>query len=294
MLLIVTITIGFAPTIAHLGPFQLGWHGIFTALAIAIAVATGIHLMEHVAAARGFSSEPLEPLGLWVVIGGVVGARLFHVLDHLSAYLAHPLTVLEVWNGGIAVYGGFVGGLAAGLLAVRRSRLPAWPLLDAAAPAMLIGQAIGRLGCLSNGDAWGAPCSSGLGLCIVYANPADQLPASLLGVPTHAYPVYEIAAVLALLLIAWLTRHRLCWLAAVMPGAIFLLAAIAYAAIRFGLTFFRQEAIVIGGLQEAQVIALLTGSGALALLAARLLAALGPGSPPGARLSPPSPEANGS
>jgi phosphatidylglycerol:prolipoprotein diacylglycerol transferase len=174
------------------------------------------------------------------------------------------LQAFAVWEGGIAVYGAFIGGIGAGLFAARRAGLPSWRLLDAAAPAMLIGQAIGRLGCLSNGDAWGAVCAHPLGLCLIYTNPNDLLPLELHGVPTYPYPGYEIGAELLLLLGLWLARDRLR-----QPGEGFLLAALGYAVIRFGLGFMRQETIVAWGLQEAQLIALAAGLVALGFLLMR-------------------------
>ncbi len=266
------IEIGFDPIIAQLGPFQLGWHGVFTALAVAVAVWLGRRLVER----WGLPGERIGGVVTWAVIGGLVGARLFFVLDHWPALLAHPLDALAVWEGGIAVYGAFLGGIAAGGLAAWRAGLPIWPLLDAAAPAMLVGQAIGRLGCLSNGDAWGAPCAGPL--CVVYTHPHDLLPPALLGVPTHPYPLYEIGAALLLLAGLWLARRRLA-----APGTTFLVAALGYAAIRFGLSFFRQEALVLWGLQQAQVVALLTGLVVGGLLLVRWYAARHGAAPLGER-----------
>src|SRR5262249_36608399 len=148
-----------------------------------------------------------------------------------------------------------IGGLVGGGIAAWRERCDAWQLLDVAAPAMLVGQAIGRLGCLSNGDAWGAnaiDCT----FCVAvrYTNPRDLLPADLIGVPTYAYPLYEIAAGLILLFGLWLARDRL----RARPGSTFLVAAIGYGLIRFVLTYLRQETVIFMGLQEAQVIALIT------------------------------------
>lgn len=253
-----TVTFAFDPDLFRLGPLAIGWHGIFTATAVFVAVWLGLRGAERL----GLSGEHLTGVVTWAIVGGVVGARLFHVADHLSYYAAHPLEVLAVYEGGIAVYGAFVGGLAAGAFAARRRRLPIAKLLDVAAPAMLVGQAIGRLGCLSNGDAWGAPTGTGYG--IVYTNPNDRLPADLLGVPTHPYPAYEILAVLALLGGLWVLRRER---ALRRDGQLFLVAAIGYAAIRFGLTFFRQETIVWAGLQEAQVVSLAAAAVALAALA---------------------------
>lgn len=257
--LVLTFSISFDPVLAHAGNFELGWHGLFTALATVVAVALGIRLAAH----KGMREDAVASAATWGIVGGIIGARLFHVLDHLDYYLANPAEIPAIWEGGIAVYGAFVGGIVGGWIAARAEGLPTWPLLDAAASAMLVGQAIGRLGCLSNGDAWGAPCgTSGLGICVTYTNPNDLIPAPLLGVPTHAYPIYEIAAEVALLALLWVLRRQL----AALPGQTFLVAAIGYALIRFGLTFFRQETIILWGLQEAQVIALITGALALVLL----------------------------
>ncbi|HEY8478181.1 MAG TPA: prolipoprotein diacylglyceryl transferase [Chloroflexota bacterium] len=254
------VDIAIDPIIAQVGPLQLAWHGVFTALAVALAVWFGLRLGEQ----RGMPREALGDVATWGIVGGVVGARLLHVMDHLSVYLANPVAVLFVWQGGMAVYGAFLGGIAAALLAARRAGLAGWTLLDAAAPAMVLGQVVGRLGCLVNGDAWGAPCSSGAVLCVRYVHPNALLPADLLGVPTHPYPLYEMAAGALLLAALHLARRRL-----TAPGTLVLVAAVGYAAIRFSLSFFRQETVVVAGLQEAQVVALAAGVVALALLLAR-------------------------
>src|SRR4030088_918016 len=101
-----TIDIGFDPIAAQLGPFQLGWHGIFTALAVIV----GVWLAGRLAQRRGISTDLVANVATWAVVGGIVGARLFHVLDHLSFYLENPLLIPAKWEGGIAVYGAFIGG----------------------------------------------------------------------------------------------------------------------------------------------------------------------------------------
>lgn len=249
-----TMTIALDPVLARIGPLQLGWHGVLTALAVIVAVQIGVAGAKR----RGYPEDGVSRVALWGVLGGLVGARLFHVLDHLPQYLADPLSILAVWEGGIAVYGGFVGGILAGWLAARRAGLASLPLLDAAAPAMLVGQLIGRLGCLVNGDAWGAPTGAGWGL--VYSHPGAFLPPELLGVPTQPYPLYEIVAV-ALVLVALLIIERR---RAPRPGDAFVTAVLGYAAVRYVLTSFRQEEVVFAGLQEAQLVALLTASLAIA------------------------------
>lgn len=247
------------PIIVQLGSFTLGLHGLFTALAVIVAVMFGVRLIAR----YGVNPASMENVVIWLLVGGVIGARLFHVLDHLSYYSQHVLQVFAVWEGGIAVYGAFIGGIFAGLIAAKRAGLPLWISLDVGAPAMLIGQAIGRLGCFSNGDAWGAPTGGNWG--VVYSNPNDLLPANLIGVPTHPYPLYEIACEIVLLGILYLIWGRV-----KTPGVKFAIGVLGYAAIRFFLTFFRQEPILIAGLQEAQIIAVLSAVVGVGILVYRL------------------------
>jgi len=250
------------PIIAQLGPISLGWHGIFSMLALLGGVWIGLRRAGQL----GLNTDTMiSGLG-WVIAGAVVGARLFHVLDHVPYYVQHPLEIVAVWQGGIAVYGGFIGGVVAGAIAAWKLGLPVWSSLDAAVPGMMIGQAIGRIGCFINGDAWGAPTGCPCG--VVYWHEHALLPSDLLGVPTHPYPLYEIVAVGLLLGLLWVTRGR-----PARPGTMFLLMTLGYGIIRFGLSFVRQETVIVFGLQEAQIIGMLTALLALGVLIARSIRA---------------------
>ena len=103
-------------------------------------------------------------------------------------------------------------------------------------------------------------------LAIRYTNQNDLLPADLKGVPTYAYPAYEIVAELILLATLYVFRKQL----QKIPGATFLVGAVGYAIVRFGLTYLRQETVIVWGLQEAQVIALVTGVLAIGVMAWRM------------------------
>lgn len=254
-----TFEIGINPAIAHFGALTLTWHGLFTALAIFVAFGIGIRATRK----AGLAEDAVTSLMIWAMVGGVIGARAFYYLDHPSLLRENPLDFFAIWQGGIAAYGAFIGGIVAGVIRARRLRLDPWPLLDLVAPALLVGQAIGRLGCLSNGDAWGGPTSNGWG--VVYTNQDALLPSSLIGVPTHPYPLYEIVwdlAVLGVVLLLWSRLGQ--------AGNRFLMVAVGYAIGRFFLSFVRQEPIVMFGLQEAQVVALLTGGAALIALVWKL------------------------
>lgn len=240
------IVINIDPVIAQLGPFMLRWYGLFFGLAIVAGVWLGLREAHR----KGFDVERVQALATWAVLGGLVGARLFHVIDRWELYAANPQRILNVWEGGLAVYGGLVGGLLTGLVYALRHNLAAWKLADAAAPGMILGQAVGRLACIPNGDAYGAPTKAPW--AFIYTNPKSMAPRELLGVPTHPYAVYELLFDLLLLGLLWRLRRVF-----KTDGLLFLTYAGIYMVGRFLLTYFRMEQVVFWGLQQAQVVALL-------------------------------------
>jgi phosphatidylglycerol:prolipoprotein diacylglycerol transferase len=253
------IIIDIDPTMTHLGPFMLRWYSLF----FVAAIVAGGWLGLREARRKGLDTERVQSLIFWSVLGGLVGARLFHVVDRPYLYAAEPLRALYIWEGGLAVYGGLVGGVLTGLIYAWRAGLSAWKMADAAAPGLILGQAVGRLACIPNGDAYGAPTD--VPWAFVYTNPAAMVPTELLGTPLHPYPVYELLFNLAVLGVLWGLRsvYRV-------DGTLFLTYVGLYAVGRFLLTFFRTEEVWFWGLQEAQLVAFLTLAAALPFLVWRL------------------------
>jgi phosphatidylglycerol:prolipoprotein diacylglycerol transferase len=250
------LQIGLDPILVNLGPLPVGWHGLLTAIAVLAAI---LILDRQLRLARLVQVDLIE-LVLWVAPAGIVGARLAHVVDLWSFYSVHPLSILAVNEGGLSIYGGIIGCLVGGIAYIRFRHLPLWTMLDAVVPAALIGQSIGRVGCLINGDALGAPTN--LPWAVAYTNPAASVPPNLLGVGTHPYPLYEIIWNMALLVILWRVGR-----AHLPQGITLCLYGVGYALGRIALSFVRQETVVVWNLQQAQVI------GAI-LLAVFLLALL--------------------
>lgn len=242
------ITINLDPVLVHLGPVALSWYG----LAVGLALVTGVWLAFRECRRKGIPVDPVADVVFWVVAGGLVGGRLLHVIDRWDWYAANPAQILAVQNGGLAILGALLGGAIAGGVAAWRRRLPVRRLFDAAAPALILGQAIGRFGCLVTGDALGAPTNGSWG--IVYLNPNALAPR--LGVPFQPVFFYEQLWDLAVFAVLWSVRRRL-----KADGQLFALYLGLYAAGKFALTFLRTETIWFWGLQEAQILAL----GALAL-----------------------------
>lgn len=124
-------------------------------IVIALAFALGILWCARHAPAFGIESDRVYDVFLWMLPAAILGARLYYVLFRLDYYRARPSEIFAVWEGGLAVYGGVLAGIAAVLLVCRRKQIPPLAMLDLLAPAVLLGQAVGRWGNFFNREAFG-------------------------------------------------------------------------------------------------------------------------------------------
>jgi phosphatidylglycerol:prolipoprotein diacylglycerol transferase len=246
------IHIGMDPNIFTSGSFTMSWHGLFTGLAVLAAVI----LVARLSKEKAIAIEDVYSTALWGVIGGIIGARLFHVIDKWSTiYQYDPKQALYFWEGGLSLYGALVGGFVFGITYAAIRKMPLGKVADLAAPGMILAQAIGRIGCTINGDAYGTPTSLPWG--VIYTNPKAAATAGpwvngvlVAGQPV---PVYEIIYDLLILALLLRLRKRLKndWM-------LFLIYASLYSVGRFGLSFIRgDEQAILGPLHQAQVISLI-------------------------------------
>lgn len=233
------------PIILEIGPLMLRWYGLM----IAIGIIAGAYLGAREAQRRGISFDEAINAITWAVPVGFVFARLFHVVDTPRYYLDNPLKVFAINEGGMAIYGGLVGGVVAGVVYARWRHLRIGKLADAAAPGLILGQAIGRIGCFMNGDHQGVAAS--LPWATMYTNPNTVVPD--FGVPRHPTQVYEGLYDLAVFGLLWWLRKRVA-----VDGVLFWTYASLYSFGRFWISFLRLDADFLFGLKEAQVISLLT------------------------------------
>ena len=195
------IVIPFSPIAFQIGPLQIHWYGIAYAVAFVVAGAVAV---RH-AVAHGIPSRDAEAILTWCIPIGLVGGRLYFVVQSdFGWYLTHPEHILAIWEGGMAFFGAIFASLAVIIVAARRLHLSLWVMLDAGALFAAVGQPIGRIGNIANGEILGPP--SDLPWAIAYTDPRTMAPK--LGVGYQPAAAYEAVAVLLILgLLLWLRRR---------------------------------------------------------------------------------------
>lgn len=255
------------PVILHLGPLTIYSYG--TMMAIGFLVAgwlTGKELER-----KGMSREFASTMVFWAAVGGIVGSKLWAVLQDLPGLMADPIGTIFSGSG-FVWYGGLIGGTLAVSWAIIRNRLPWLVVVDCIAPTLALAHGIGRIGCQLAGDGdWGTV--SDLPWAMAYPEAIVGWPYPE-GVRVHPTPVYEMLAYFAVFAFLWARRTRphpdgqqFWWYLVLASGA------------RFVIEFWRINPIVAVGLSAAQLFSLLLAAiGAWRLLAQRRSA---PATPPG-------------
>ena len=215
----------------ELGPLTLHAYGFMLLLGILAATAlTGIRWTR-----RGGDWDLVLRVAMWGVVGGIVGARLYHVATSWSE-VPDPKWqgVFEIWRGGLGIWGGIAGGVLAGWIALRRAGQPLFPFMDVVAPGLLLAQAIGRWGNYFNQELFGEPTSRAWGLEIDVENRPLEFLASETFHPLFLYEsLWALLGVAVLLLVERFFRIR--------PPGLFCLYVLWYTGMRFFIEFLRVD-----------------------------------------------------
>jgi phosphatidylglycerol:prolipoprotein diacylglycerol transferase len=247
--------------------FTLHTFGVF----LAAAYLSALWWLLREGRRAGVDAERLVSLGLWCIVGAILGAKALMILRSLPEYVADPrgLFSLSTLQSAGDFYGGFIGALvAAALFFFHHKEMNFWNTADLCAPAIALGQAVGRIGCFMAGDDYGKPTN--LPWAVTFRDPdAARIGGAPLGVPLHPVQIYESVACLLifLLLVRWVRRKRF-------DGEIILAYTFLYAVARFLLEYLRGDAdrgFVFGGaLSTSQFIAVILAPAAAVLYGIRL------------------------
>jgi phosphatidylglycerol---prolipoprotein diacylglyceryl transferase len=256
------------PEIFRIGSFPITTYGLLLALGIMLALFTA----QSLAKKDGLPYQRIFDLGLWTIIGGLIGSKLLMVIVEPSV---NVFTFDFLRSGGV-YYGGFIGGFVALAILIPYYKLSFWKVADCFAPAVALGQFFGRQGCNAAGCCWGKPTDLPWGVNFSEAGHEYT------GVPIydehggflHLHPVqlYESFAMLAVFgILVYFFRHKK------FDGQILIMYGLFYPIIRFTIEFFRDDPRGnlfglgdIVSLSTSQIISLVVAVSSLAFLYIRL------------------------
>lgn len=139
------------PELFHIGIFSIRWYSVLILLGIIIAY----FLAQKEAQKFNISKDFIFDLAFWIIIFGIIGARLYYVIFNFNLYKDNLLSIFEVWNGGLAIHGGIIFGLITLIIYCKIKHVSILKMMDIAVPSLIIAQAIGRWGNFFNGEAHG-------------------------------------------------------------------------------------------------------------------------------------------
>lgn len=237
----------------QLGPFFIRFYGII----LMLGALAGAWLAEREARRRGLNGDLVWDALIWILIGGIIGARLWHVFTPPPSfvemgittkyYLTHPLDILATWHGGLGIPGAIIGGTLAMYMWCRRRKLNFAEWVDIAAPTVALGQAIGRWGNFVNQEVYGAPTNLPWA---IFIEPKYRLPEYQDQAYYHPLFLYESLWNLAnMAFLLWLSRR---FANRLKPGDLFLVYLITYPVGRFFLEFLRLDSAQLAGLNANQ------------------------------------------
>jgi len=256
------------PSGFNIGPLTIHFYGIL----IMIGALSAAFMAARQAKRRGISSEVVWDMFPWLIIGGIIGARLWHILTPPASmveqgittwyYLTHPLDALSIWKGGLGIPGAVIGGVVALWIYARKRKLNFWEWTDISAPGLALAQAIGRLGNYVNQEVYGAPTDLPWSITI---DRAHRLPEYIEQATYHPLFAYElIYNLINMVVLLWIGRK---FAGKLRDGDIFLTYLVIYPVGRFFLEFLRLDPSPVAGININQtVMAVIAVAAAAALI----------------------------
>jgi phosphatidylglycerol---prolipoprotein diacylglyceryl transferase len=233
----------------HIGPLTLHTYGVL----LALAFVAGLWVASRQARRAGMDPAMVTDMAVYVLIAGLIGAKVALLFIEWSYYSENPREIFSILQSGGVFYGGLLAAVPVAWWYTRRHNLDPWATADVLAPGVVLGQAVGRLGCFAAGCCYGRPTS--VPWAVTFRNPlAARIVGTPLDVPLHPTQLYEAAATLLIFFVLlWLARHQR------FRGQIVLTYVLLYSIARFVIEFYRGDAArgsVFGGMMStSQLIA---------------------------------------
>ena len=224
-----------SPVIVEIGPVQIRWYGLMYVVAIIV----GLIITNYEIRRRKLplSLDDLLDFVLITIPIAIVFARLWYVLFRWDYYSQNLGDIYKIWQGGLAIHGGLLGGAIALWLFSKWKKISFWQFADVIVPAVILGQALGRFGNFMNGDAYGTPTDLPWGIVFPRSSPAGQAYPEL-----HIHPsmLYEMFGDLLIFGVLWWLRTK-----PFKPGFLTSLYVMLYSALRFVVEFTRGDALCL-------------------------------------------------
>lgn len=243
---------------------------------VAVAFLVAIYVAARRAEKEGILSQRIFDLGLYILISALLGARIFHALQHPGSYSSF-LDVLKVWEGGLTYYGGFILAFVVSVLYLRWKKLSIAKVVDILGPSLILGMSIGRIGCFLAGCCFGKPTSLPWGVTF----PEGSFAWMELGeVPIHPTQLYSTVSLFSIFIILLILRRYMKF-----SGQLFLFSVLMYSIHRFLIDFLRYYTPDerIGSLTTSQVMSIVAGATALVFMIVLTVRQSSRASPAGAR-----------
>lgn len=236
------------------GPFHIYWYGLFMVIGILVALGISFKLAKY----YDISGESLFDLSFWLIINGLIGARIYDDLLQLPYYLKHPLDAFKIWQGGLAIHGAIIAGLITVYFFARKHTFSFWKIVSLIVPGLALAQAIGRWGNYFNQEIFGLPTNLSWGIPIDILNRPLSYFMSDYFQPTFLYEsigCFLIFIFLLFLNIHLIKKNKLQDYYFVWAAALYM---ILYSILRFSLEFIRiDDAPSFVGLRWPQFMSLL-------------------------------------
>ncbi len=234
------------PIAVTLGPLSIYWYGIVLALAMSCALALAVKIGKH----KNISSETIFDVAIWLIIGGLIGARMYEIGLNFSYYINSPAEMFQLWNGGLAIHGGLIGGVIALIIYIKKKKLDFWKFAAVLTPAVALGQAIGRWGNWFNQELFGVPTSKPWGIPIEALYRPEGYHKYLYFHPTFLYE--SIGSLVICIFLLYLLRSRIKY--QIIVGSYFIL----YGILRFALEFIKIDTTpLIAGVRWPQIMSII-------------------------------------